>query len=217
MKTFNNIPVSITLMILALVSIAHANDGKFEQVMKKQIEAVYKAESIDEYQQAVNAFQRIGMAEKARWEPLYYIAFGYVMMANVATDKIKKDTYLDEALTAVNKAAKIEQNNSEVVALEGFIHMIRVTVDPASRGPEYVGKAMQQFGHALKLNPENPRALALMAQMQLGTAQFFGTSSDEACQNNLKALEKFDTFKSENQLAPQWGRPMAEALRGNCK
>lgn len=216
MKTLNNISVVIVLMI-ALVNIAHANDDKFEQAMKKQIDAVYKAQSIDEFQQAVNAFQRISMAEKSRWEPVYYTAYGYIMMANLSTDKTKKDTWLDEALRAVNQALKIEQNNSEIIALEGFVHMIRVTVDLASRGPEYVGKAMQQFEHALKLDPENPRARALMAQMQFGTAQFFGTSTTEACQNNLKALEKFDTFKPGNQLAPQWGKPMAEAMREKCK
>jgi hypothetical protein len=67
------------------------------------------------------------------------------------------------------------------------------------------------------LNPENPRALALLAQMQFGTARFFGSSTIEACGTNTKALEKFEKFKSDNALAPQWGRGMAEEMRDECK
>jgi hypothetical protein len=69
----------------------------------------------------------------------------------------------------------------------------------------------------VQLNPENPRALALMAQMQYGTAQFFGSPTTEACTTLSLALQKFDTFKSDNPLAPQWGRGMAEGLKEQCK
>ena len=87
--------------------------------------------------------------------------------------------------------------------------MMRVTVDPATRGPQYSGLAMQTFGKASAINPENPRALALMAQMQYGTAKFFGSPTTEACSTLNAALEKFDSYKSENPLSPQWGREMS--------
>ena len=95
--------------------------------------------------------------------------------------------------------------------------MIRLTVDPATRGQHYSGMAMQAFGKAIGLNPENPRALSLMAQMQFGTARFFNSPLTEACEVVSKALEKFETFKSENPLAPVWGKGMTEALKKNCQ
>ena len=55
---------------------------------------------------------------------------------------------------------------------------------------------MQSLGGALSLNPENPRALALIAQTQYGTAQFLGSPTTEACATNASALEKVATFKS---------------------
>ena len=94
--------------------------------------------------------------------------------------------------------------------------MMRVAVDPASRGAQYSGMAMQAFGKATSLNPENPRALALMAQMQYGTAKFFGSPATEACATLNAALQKFDTYKSDNPLAPQWGREMALGLKKEC-
>jgi hypothetical protein len=138
-------------------------------------------------------------------------------MATREKEGLVKDKYLDLALRSNEKAKALLPNESEIIALEGFIHMIRVTVDPASRGQQYSGLAFQSFGKAVSLNPENPRALALLAQMQFGTAQFFGSSTTEACGTNSKALEKFDTFKSDNALAPKWGRGMAEDLKKGCQ
>jgi hypothetical protein len=77
--------------------------------------------------------------------------------------------------------------------------------------------AMQSFGTAIGMNNENPRALALMAQMQYGTAQFFHSSPAEACGTASKAIEKFEAFKSDNPLAPKWGRDMTVELTDKCK
>jgi hypothetical protein len=217
MKTYNIIPVIIAAFMLLLVRFGFASDGKYEEAMKKNIQLVYSAQTIGELQQAVNAFDRIGAAEKTKWEPQYYSAFGHIMMANRETDAAKKDSYLDRAMAAIEKARAIAPQESEVIALEGFAFMIRVAVDPASRGPQFAPVAMQALGKAVALNPENPRALALSAQMQHGTAKFFGSSTDEACATVTQALAKFDTFKSDNALAPQWGRGMAEQLKTQCQ
>ena len=216
MKTLN-ISILIALLMLTVIQVTSANDAKFVEAMKKNIEALNNAQSIEEFQGIVNTFERIGSAEKAKWEPQYYAAFGYIMMANREKEASKKDSYLDQAMAAIEKAKAIVPNESEVIALEGFAYMIRVTVDPATRGPQFAGQSMQSFAKAAALNPENPRALALTAQMQYGTAQFFGSSTAEACETITKAIEKFDTFKSENPLAPAWGRPMAEKLKAQCK
>ncbi len=210
---------SITLFFLMIIPVTTwANEGKYFEQMGKQIQAVYTAKTLDEYQQAVNALDRIAAAEKTKWEPYYYSAFGNIMMAIREDEASKKDAYLDLALASVEKGKSISATESELVALEGFIHMIRVTVDPTSRGQQYAGLAMQTFGKALGMNPNNPRALSLMAQMQFGTAQFFNQQPTEACETTRKALSLFDSaVKSENPLAPQWGKEMTVGLIQNCK
>jgi tetratricopeptide (TPR) repeat protein len=195
-----------------------ANDAKYFEQMGKQIQAVYTAKTLDEYQQAVNALDRIAGAEKTKWEPYYYSAFGSIMMATNEQEPSKKDGYLDQALAAIEKGKSIAAGESELVALEGFVHTIRLTVDPASRGQQYSGLAMQTFGKALGLNPNNPRAMSLMAQMQFGTAQFFNQQPTEACETARKALALFDSaLKSANPLAPQWGKEMTAGLIQKCK
>ncbi len=210
---------TINLFFLMIISVTTwANDGKYYEQMGKQIQAVYTAKTTDEYQSAVNALDRIAGAEKTKWEPYYYSAFGNVMMATHENEASKKDAYLDQALAALEKGKAIASNESEIVALEGFVHMIRVTGDPASRGQQYSGLAMQTFGRALGMNPNNPRAMSLMAQMQFGTAQFFNQAPTEACATARKALTLFErAVKSENPLAPQWGNEMTAGLIQNCK
>ncbi|WP_276374051.1 hypothetical protein [Chryseolinea sp. H1M3-3] len=192
-------------------------DNKYAEAMAKNIQTVYSSQSISELQSAVNSFERIGATEKIKWEPYYYAGFGYIMLANVEQSASKKDLYLDQALKAIEAAKKIKAKDVEITALEGFVHMIRLSVDPASRGQQYSSLAMQNFSQALSIDSENPRALALMAQMEYGTAQFFGSSTKEACATNESALQKFTTFKSDNPFAPQWGKAMAEKMKLQCK
>jgi tetratricopeptide (TPR) repeat protein len=210
---------TIPLFFLMIIPVTTwANDGKYFEQMGKQIQAVYTAKTLDEYQQAVNALDRIAGAEKTKWEPYYYSAFGNIMMAISEKEGSKKDAYLDQALAAVEKGKAIAVTESELVALEGFVHMIRVTVDPASRGQQYAGLAMQTFGKALGMNPNNPRALSLLAQMQFGTAQFFNQPPTEACDTAHKAMSLFESVvKPENPLSPQWGKEMTVGLLNNCK
>lgn len=193
-----------------------AND-KYEQVMQTNIQSIYKAQTAEEMQQSINTFERIGAAEKSKWEPFYYASFGYIMMATREEDGAKRDVLLDKATQVLEKASAIHKNDSEIIALEGFIYMMRVTVDPATRGQQYSGLAMQTFGKALGLNPNNPRAMALMAQMEFGTAQFFKSPTTSACEKATNAIAMFDATSSVGPLAPRWGKETAMQVAKQCQ
>lgn len=209
---------NILLAVALVLSISHATlANDYLEAMQKCIDAVYRASDQVQLQDAVNKLERIGAVETGKWEPQYYKAFGFIMMSNLENDGAKKDQFLDKALSAIEKAKAVAPRESEIIALEGFVHMLRVNVDPASRGQEYAPRAARAFTTARELDPENPRALALSARMQFGTAQFLGTSTAEACALVEQSLEKFATNKPKSALAPAWGRAMAESLRQQCK
>lgn len=210
---------TINILLLMIISVTSwGNDEKYFAQMGKQVQAVYMAKTSDEFQAAVNAFDRIGSAEKSKWEPYYYSAYGNIMMAINEKDATKKDSFLDLALVGVEKGKELAPNESELVALEGFAHMIRVSVDPATRGQKYSGLAMQTFGKAVGMDKNNPRALALLAQMQLGMARFFNQPPTEACETARKAATVFDsTTEPTNPLAPRWGKEMNLGVLQSCK
>jgi hypothetical protein len=216
MKTLTILSLYWITQVISIGQPSNVTDN-YLAAMQKNIGTLYQSDNVQELQTAVNALQRIADKEKEKWEPLYYIGFGDIMLANAETSAPKKDEYLNKAMIAVEKAKAIVPNEAEVVALEGFVHMIRITVDPAARGAEYSPRAMQAFGKAGVIDPENPRVIALLAQMQFGTARFFGTPPTDACASTRLALEKFETYKSQNPLAPAWGKAMTEGLLANCK
>ncbi|MEQ9467193.1 MAG: hypothetical protein RLN88_07240 [Ekhidna sp.] len=208
----------ILLLGILCATFAFAN-GQFEKAMGKNIPAMFSAGSPEELQGVINQLERIGEAEGDRWEPHYYVAFGYLRMSGMYEKAEEKDKYLDLALEAVEKGEAIRPSDSELEAMRGYIHMMRLVVDPATRGMMYSGMAFSSFQKAIKLNPDNPRAHFLLGRMQYGTAQFMGGGNAEACNSLSKALALFEENKeTENPLAPGWGKESTqEAIKEICE
>ena len=70
------------------------DDTKYAEAMSKNIQTVYTSQSAAELLSAVNALERIASAEKTKWEPYYYAAFGNIMVAYREPDGKKKDSPL---------------------------------------------------------------------------------------------------------------------------
>jgi len=207
----------LTIVLLGTVSITMANIGKYEEAMLKNIEALYKSKSLEEYQKVINTMDRIATAEADKWEPYYYGSFGNIMMSTRVTELADKDKLLDAAQHRLDKASAIQAGNVEIITLQGFIHMMRLAADPATRGQQYAGLAFETFNKAVAIDSLNPRALIMRAQMMQGTAKFFGTSMTESCGEAQKALDQFDSSeKPKNPLAPIWGRGNAVGMLKEC-
>lgn len=208
----------ILLLGVLCATLTFAN-GQFEKAMGKNIPAMFSADSPESLQAVINNLNRIGEAEGDRWEPYYYVAFGYLRMSEMYESAEDKDKYLDLAMAAVNKGAEIKPDDSELEAMRGYVNMIKLTVDPATRGMTYSGLAFGSFQKALALNPNNPRAHFLMGRMQYGTAQFMGGGTDDACGSLFKALVMFDKEdEPENPFAPSWGKNSTEqAIKQLCE
>ncbi len=206
-----------TLLVSLFSLLAVATTNNYEKAMLENLSAMQTARTDAEWQEISNKFSRIADAEQDQWLPSYYAAYCNIIMTTFKEEPDQKDQQLDLAQGHLDKALDIGGENSELLALQGFVHMIRLTVDPAGRGPSYSEMSMQAFGKARALNPENPRAIYLSAQMQMGTAQFFGTGIEEACKQLQLALEKFQEEKPQDPLAPAWGYRQAQQITQACQ
>jgi len=194
-------------------------NGQFEKAMGKVIPEMFAAETPEALQSAINQLTRIGEAEKDRWEPYYYAAFGYLRLSDMYEKSEEKDRYLDLAMKQVEKGAAISPDESELEAMRGYIYMMKLVVDPAARGMTYSGLAFSSFQKAIQLNPDNPRAHFLLGRMQYGTAQFMGGGDGGACESLFRALVLFEKEeKPSNTIAPSWGKEgTKESIQQLCE
>jgi tetratricopeptide (TPR) repeat protein len=213
MKTF----LSTLVLAFAFILTASAYDPAYEHAMKKQIAAMKTIQTAEESQAVSNGFIRIAEAKSEEWLPLYYAA--YLQTVAAFRFEVNKDQYFDQAMELVNKADKIAPNNSEITALKGYVIMGKLSVDPMSRGQEMSPLALQTFGKAIALDKENPRATTLMAQMELGMSQFFGSGPEKACglaRVGLELYAKEESKIDENYLLPTWGKREADQIASQC-
>ena len=206
------------VLAIAFIFSAFCADPAFENAMKKELAAMNQIQTAEESQAVINGFLRISEAKSDEWLPLYYAA--YVQINTAFRFEGNKDQLFDQAMELVNKAEKIAPNNSEITALKGYAMMGKLSVDPMNRGQEMSPLAMQTFGRAVALDKENPRATMLMAQMELGMAQFFGSGPEKACGLARNAIALYSTEEGkvdENYLLPTWGKNQAEQVADKCK
>lgn len=209
---------STIVLVFAFIFTGSANDPAYENAMKKQVAAMKTIQTVEESQTVFNAFLRIAATKSEEWLPLYYAA--YLQTIAAFRFDVNKDQYFDQAMELVGKAEKVAPNNSEIAALKGFVIMGKLSVDPMNRGQELSPLAMQTFGKAIALDKENPRATTLMAQMELGMSQFFGSGPEKACglaRVGLELFAKEEAKIDENYLLPTWGKREADQVVAQCK
>lgn len=161
---------------------------------------------------AANFFERIAATENEEWLPAYYAAYARITLGAMENS----DEQLDLAQAHLDNIADKESENSEVIALQGYLYTIRVALDPANRGPQLAPKTIQTLSEAVQMNSRNPRALMLLAQMQYGTAQFFNSDTQEACQMIDKSILLFEENTGSGPLQPNWGQDIAESIKQQC-
>ncbi len=214
----NTIKIMLTFLILILLNVkTYSGDEAYREAMSAGLRQLETATSTDDFVAVANRFGRISSVETTKWLPSYYASYAMTVAAAIEEDLNAKDLKLDEAQQYLEKSSSVEHDDSEILTLQGFIYMIRITVDPANKGQQYGGLSAQALQKAKAINPDNPRALLLLAQLSFGTAQFFGSEITEACQLNDSALEIFEANDGdEDSFLPSWGRKQALDFKKRC-
>jgi len=209
---------SILFIVAAILMTANtfAQQGHYQAVMGKNLEALRTAQTLEDYQLVANGFERMAAAEQQQWLPTYYASFSYINMSFREKDDDKRDQYLDKAQQHLDKALKLQPKESELYALQGFLHMARIQVSPMMRGMKYSGLAKEALEKAKNLNPDNPRVYYLLGSNTFHTPSMFGGGSQAAKPLLEQAKLKFEKQRAATALAPSWGEPQTLALLAKC-
>jgi hypothetical protein len=197
MKTIKNFLCALFL-VLSFVSSA--------QDLAPVVQNVNKAKDVSELIQVRSQLERFIVAQPQQWLVGYYLAYVDVQLSFRVATKDEKLQYLTEAETYLSKISELkETDKSEIYTLKGFRLYALIASDPQSNGPKYSGEIMNNYGTALGLNPNNPRAVILSALFKNDMAKFMHQSNE----NFQKDVDKATTlFAEENStlITPTWGK-----------
>ncbi len=190
----------------------------YEQIMKETLSLYDSVKTMDDYKEIVNRFERIAAAETDQWLPNYYAGLTYIYMSFVrGLEDDQRDDYIEKALEAIDAAEAIKGETSEIVVLRGYAYMAKVSVSPALRGMTLSAKVAGYFEKALAMDPQNPRANLMAGRWKYGSAQFFGSSTDDACALMNQALALFEAQGETNSIEPAWGQNQAQSMSQRCQ
>lgn len=204
---------TIGLLFLGLTT--QAQNPQYMKAMGKALTEMGKAQSAEDIQKVANTFDRIAAQAPTEYLPNYYAALNMIHQSFRTRGTAERDIILDGALERVKTAQGVSPGNDELEVLYGYAMMAKMVADPQTRGQQYSPIIMQSFGKAMGMDPTNPRAMAMMARMELGTAQFFGSEPTKACGMAQQSLELFASEKPEG-FEPSWGKEQAEEILQNC-
>ncbi len=216
-----------TLLIaaLSLIGLAgFAQGDKFEGAMKAKLENIDKQNSVDDWKEMANSFERIGDAEKTQWLPYYYASYCLIQAGYASTTPGEMgdnsqviDPIADKAEILLNKAEMLSKDNAEIYIVRKMVHGLRMMGNPMARYMTESPKAAAALEKAKALNADNPRIYILEAQDKYFTPEQFGGSKEEAKVLFEKALKLFDTFKLVSAIYPNWGKPSVQYFLSQYK
>lgn len=194
-------------LIVCFAIMAHAQNDKYIQAMKKNIAQLDSIMAKGNAQALANNFTRIGNAEKDKWLPYYYAAYVIVTQAYTEQDKSKLDAYADKANELITKASAIlGKESSEIDVIKSMIANAHMLVDPQSRYMTYGPEINQYIESAMQLDSTNPRPVLLKAQGIFYTPEAFGGGKEAAKPLFERAAYLFEHFIPSGKLMPTWGR-----------
>ena len=209
--------ILLSSVIILCTLISYAGEKGYMEAMKNSLQELKKAESAADFEAVSRSFELIAEKEADKWLPYYYVSYSLINIVFIPEKAENIDKVLDKAESFLGKARELSPDNSEIEVLQGWIYQGRIQVDPMGRGGQYSQKAAASFGKAENLNPENPRIYFLTGQNVLYTPEQYGGGKEAACPYFLKAKDKYESYKPESAISPDWGKEFNNMQARDCK
>jgi len=201
--------IAVCLAFAMFISV-NAQNEKYVKTMEKLLPGVDTLWDADGLKALSNSFERIGDAEKTQWLPYYYAALtrvnaGYAVMMATGSGGAATDAEADKAEALLTKAEALSQDNSDIFIVKKLIATLRLIGDPMSRAMTYGPIAAQALAKAKSLDPTNPRVYLQEALDKYNTPEQWGGSKTEGKTMLEDAIKKYETFKPQSSIHPNWG------------
>jgi len=165
------------------------------------------------YQELYLQFEQLYAGNKTNWLIPYYAGMTKSIMCLLKMGD--RDALANDALLWVGRAKSIVQND-EIYCAESLAFTAKMSVNPTLRWFYYEGKIKNALSLAKKLNPNNPRAYILEANIQHKLPFIFGGGCKSAKSLIQKAELCLNTQTKTNSVEPSWGVQSLVQLKKAC-
>ena len=165
------------------------------------------------YQELYLQFEQLYAVNKTNWLIPYYAGMTRSIMCLLKMGD--RDALAKDALLWVGRAKSIVKND-EVYCAESLAYTAKMSVNPALRWLVYEGKIKNALKLAKKLNPNNPRAYILEANIQQKLPFIFGGGCKSVKPLIQKAELCFNAQTKGSSAEPSWGIQSLVQLKKTC-
>jgi hypothetical protein len=183
------------------------------KVLEDAVMQFNQTNSPNAYKQLFLEFEQLYSLDKTNWLIPYYAGMTKSIMCLLKMGD--RDALANDALLWVGRAKMITQND-EIYCAESLAYTAKMSVNPALRWFSYEGKIKNALSLAKKLNPNNPRAYILEANIQQKLPFIFGGGCKSAKPFIQKAELCMNTQTKVISVEPSWGMQSLVKLKKAC-
>jgi hypothetical protein len=205
-----NLFIFFILLLQLQVKAQVTNQSKALEDAVMQFNQTTKSQA---YQELYLQFEQLYAVNKTNWLIPYYAGMTRSIMCLLKMGD--RDALANDALLWVGRAKSIVKND-EVYCAESLAYTAKMSVNPALRWLVYEGKIKNALKLAKKLNPNNPRAYILEANIQQKLPFIFGGGCKSVKPLIQKAELCFNTQTKVNSVEPSWGFQSLVQLKKAC-
>ena len=165
------------------------------------------------YTQLYLQFEQLYSVDKTNWLIPYYAGMTKALMCLLKLGE--RDALANDALLWITRAKSIAVND-EIYCAESLAYTAKLSVNPPLRWFTYEGKIKNALSMAKKLNPNNPRAYILEANIQHKLPYLFGGGCKSAKPLIQKAELCLNNQAKVNSIEPSWGVQSLVKLKKAC-
>jgi len=203
----------VVLFVLLLQLPLQAQSPNQAKVLESAVMQFNQANNPNSYKQLYLQFEQLYSVDKTNWLIPYYAGMTKSIMCLLKMGD--RDALANDALLWVARANAIEVND-EIYCADSLAYTAKMSVNPALRWFTYEGKIKNTLSLAKKLNPSNPRAYILEANIQQKLPFIFGGG----CKSAKPLIQKAELFISNqnraNSIEPSWGIQSLVKLKKAC-
>jgi len=203
----------VVLFVLLLQLPLQAQSPNQAKVLESAVMQFNQANNPSSYKQLYLQFEQLYSVDKTNWLIPYYAGMTKSIMCLLKMGD--RDALANDALLWVARAKAIEVND-EIYCAESLAYTAKMSVNPALRWFTYEGKIKNTLSLAKKLNPSNPRAYVLEANIQQKLPFIFGGG----CKSAKPLIQKAELFiinqNRANSIEPSWGIQSLVKLKKAC-